>query len=98
MLPKQARLSAAEVREVLKSGRSLRAGALSIKYTKAAKAKAAVVVSTKVAKRAVDRNRLRRAGYRALAHLPPRIHAVLFIHEQSFDALAAASLCSKLSS
>lgn len=98
MLPKAKRLTSAEVRAVLKEGKPVRVGAVSARYTTATASKAAVVVSTKVAKKATDRNRLRRLGYQALTKLPPKLHMVVFI--QSKDAAPAdiAQLCSKLSS
>lgn len=97
MLPKRKRLSAREVREVLKRGKSLRAGAVSARYTEALSGKAAVVVSSKVAKGAVERNRLRRAGYRALGSPPPRKHVVFFIQNKTLDPQDIRSVCLKLS-
>ena len=49
MLSKTNRLSAFEVREIIKDGRSARTAALSAKFKAGSGAKAAVVVSTKVA-------------------------------------------------
>lgn len=98
MLPKRSRLTAAEVRATLKGGKSLREGAVSVKYSPAKNTKAAVVVSTKVAGSAVKRNALRRAGYQTLKGLLPKgLHAVFFIHTQQFDPRALTHLCSKLS-
>ena len=98
MLPKKARLTAAEVREILKSGRSVRSGALSAKYKTAFHSKAAVVVSIKVAKSAVERNRLRRAAYLALrTSLPKNVHAVFFLHKPVLVPQELNSLCLKLS-
>lgn len=103
MLRKKARLTSAEVREILKSGRSVRLGTLSAKFTKGSSAlpaqagKAAVVVSTKVAKNAALRNRLRRAAYLALrASLPENIHVVFFLHKPVLDPQELNSLCLKL--
>lgn len=98
MLPKTKRLTATEVREVLKLGSVVRAGAVSARYTKAPAAKAAVVVSKKVARLAVTRNRLRRLGYSALTTLPARTHLVVFIHNKEVTPADIAQLCSKLSS
>lgn len=98
MLPKTNRLSASEVCEILKTGRSARAGTLSAKYLRLPGARAAVVVSSKVAKTAVLRNRLRRAAYRALkGELPSDIHAVLFLHKPALDPEELKQLCLKLS-
>lgn len=67
MLPKQRRLVAAEVREVLRKGRSTRASFLSFKHLAGLfPLRVAVVVPKSVAKKATERNRIRRAVYRAL--------------------------------
>ncbi len=98
MLAKRSRLTSSEVRAILESGRSLRAQNLSVKYRKAADARAAVVVSKTVAKGAVARNRLRRAAYRTLQKTPlPRVHAVFFLHTTTFNPEALQTLCSQLS-
>ena len=104
MLPKTKRLTAQEVREVLKLGKPVRAGAVSARYTVGTAAlpeqasKAAVVVSTKVARSAVARNKLRRLGYAALTTLPARTHLVVFIQSKDVTPADIATLCSKLSS
>lgn len=98
MLSKRSRLTALEVREILKRGRSARLGALSVKYMHTTDAGAAVVVSSKVAKTAVLRNKLRRAAYRALrGALPKNIHAVFFLHSPALDPEELKTLCLKLS-
>ena len=67
MLPKQERLNAREVREVLKHGRSVRGEWLSVKFIKTDTAlRAAAVVQKSLARNATTRNRLRRAVYQAL--------------------------------
>ncbi len=97
MLNKKARLTSAEVREIIKNGRSVRLGTLSAKFTKEPSAKAAVVVSTKVAKNAVERNKLRRAAYLVLrASLPEGVHVVFFLHKPVLDKNELTSLCLKL--
>jgi ribonuclease P protein component len=99
MLAKHTRLTAAEVREILKSGRSARSGSLSAKYKVISPAKAAVVVSSKVAKSAVSRNRLRRKAYAILKEaLPKGVQSVFFLHKPAFDSTELIELCSKLSS
>ena len=67
MLPKHRRLTALQVREVLKEGYGRRATYLSMRL-QASKVplKGSAVASKKVAPGAVERNRLRRAVYRAL--------------------------------
>ncbi len=99
MLAKKARLTAAEVREILHSGQSVRVGNLSVKYlTTTAGSKAAVVVSSKVAKTAVTRNRLRRAAYQILrSTLPAGVRAVFFLQKPLVDKTELTLLCSKLS-
>lgn len=81
MLPKRRRLDVKEVAEVLKLGRSLSATHLSMKFlTKLTDFKVSVVAPKSLARKAILRNRLRRAVYRAIEPLPPlRGHAILFI-------------------
>jgi ribonuclease P protein component len=70
MLPARRRLSAREVREVIKKGRAARSASLSLKYLPApGPLRAAAVVSKSVVRGAVERNRVRRAVYRALQGL-----------------------------
>jgi RNase P protein component len=97
MLPKKARLTSAEVREVLKKGRSINVGSVSARYTSSTGSKAAVVVSSAVAPKAATRNALRRLGYSALARLPKGLHMVVFVRSATFDPKDISSLCSKLS-
>lgn len=98
MLAKRQRLTAAEVREILKSGRSARSATLSAKFLPGKGAKAAVVVSGKVAKTAVLRNKLRRAAYRTLrASAPKNTHVVFFLHAPALDPDELKALCLKLS-
>ncbi len=67
MLSREKRLRAAEVREIIRLGSVVRGTLLSARHRQGTHTlRAAVVVSKKLAKRAVDRNRLRRAMYRAL--------------------------------
>lgn len=97
MLKKTSRLSAVQVREVLKEGRSLRGAGVSAKYLPSSKGQAAVVVSKSTAKTAVLRNKLRRSAYAALTSLP-RARVVFFINTAKFDPNELQTLCSKLSS
>jgi ribonuclease P protein component len=98
MLSKRSRLTALEVREILKGGRSARLGTLSVKYIYNAGARAAVVVSSKVAKTAVLRNKLRRDAYRVLREaLPKNTNAVFFLHSPALDSEELKTLCLKLS-
>lgn len=98
MLPKKTRLTAEEVRAILKDGRPARSATLSAKYKVKSPAKAAVVVSSKVAKSAVDRNRLRRAAYAVLAgKLPKGLQVVFFLHKPVLNPIELTELCSKLS-
>ena len=89
MLPKHRRLTTAEVAQVLKSGRSKRATYISIKILQTETPFAvSVVVSKAVARKAVERNTLRRTIYRILNssiyhHLfdTRRGRAVLFVQK-----------------
>ena len=82
---------------MLKSGRTMRTGGVSVRYTKAAGSKAAVIVGTKVARKASQRNYLRRKGYAALTKLPQGIYMAVFIVARDFDPRDIIHLCSKLS-
>lgn len=92
MLPKRKRLSAIEVTEVLARGRSVSSGTLSLKYIDAKSPKISVVVAKSVARDATERNRVRRAAYRALAPLFPTkpISAVLFVRSIPENPLTPA--------
>jgi ribonuclease P protein component len=78
MLPKARRLTSEEVEEVLKKGTPLHTppqkgskSLVSAKFlAKGTVFKAVAIVPKTVAKRATERNRLRRAVYRAIASLP----------------------------
>lgn len=81
------------MREIIANGRPSRASLLSLKYSAGPKPlRAAVVVSKKVAKKAVERNRLRRAVYRALAPLTFKGDAVIFVQKIPKDPLTPAFL------
>ncbi len=98
MLPKKSRLTAREVRATLKEGKSVRKSSVSARFVPTAKAgKAAIVVSTKVARQATERNRLRRLGYAALPTPLPKGNLVLFIQTPDFKTADILSLCSILS-
>ena len=98
MLRKEKRLTAREVRDILKRGRAVRGEGVAARYTEGTGGKAAVVVSTKVARTAVVRNSLRRAAYRALQDsLPPKAHVVFFIQTKEFKPQELVALCLKLS-
>ncbi|MCX6819915.1 MAG: ribonuclease P protein component [Candidatus Adlerbacteria bacterium] len=89
MLPKRRRLSAAEVRNIITAGRSGRAGFLSVKHIPSTQQlRAAVVVSKKVARGAVERNRLRRAVYRALVPFLSTGDVVIFVQKVPTAPLA----------
>ncbi len=71
MFPKRSRLSAAEVKEVLAKGKSLKVGPYVGKYLEGRSLLGvAVIVSKKTAKKATERNTLRRKAYRELQTLP----------------------------
>ena len=85
MLRKSRRLTSAEVAEVLKLGKAASSGPIRIKYTPckpgAATSQFSVVVSKKIKKLAVDRNRLRRQMFAVLKNIKPPflVEAVVFI-------------------
>ena len=94
MLAKTRRLSALEVRQVLAKGTPARKGGVSMRaLAVATPGKAAMVVSSKVAKSATVRNRLRRKGYAALPDPLPRAHMVFFIQDPEFKTADILSLC-----
>lgn len=97
MLPKRQRLTAEEVRAVLKNGKSIRGRFISARYARGKDSKAAIVVSSKIERRAAHRNHLRRKGYGSLGSLPRGIHVVIFINKKEFDPEEISSICSKLS-
>ena len=97
MLAKGARLSAEQVREVIKKGRALRAAGVSLKFLPGSVGKASIVASSKVAKTATLRNALRRKGYAAVPVPLPHYHMVFFIQRATFDPADIAALCSQLS-
>jgi ribonuclease P protein component len=71
MLPKSLRLSAAEVKEVLAKGKSLKIGPFTAKYLDGrSPLGVAVIVSKKTAKKATERNSLRRKVYLEIEKLP----------------------------
>ncbi len=82
MLKKRKRLLSREVEIVLKSGRSSRSAHLQLKFVALDHPlRASAVVAKSVARKAVTRNSLRRALYRALAVTPTglRGNAVFFV-------------------
>lgn len=93
MLAKSRRLNASEVRDIIKKGTPRRAGHLAARVvTSEAPLRAAAVVSKKVAKGAVERNRLRRALYRALREVEGKGCAVIFVQKIPTQPLAPAFL------
>lgn len=99
MLPRSRKLSASEVREILRMGKPTRGSRLLAKYREAPLSKAAVVVSKKVAKSAVERNKIRRELYAALVSALPQGKQVVFTVTSGGTDLVAdiTTLCSKLS-
>lgn len=97
MLSKHNRLTAREVREILKRGKTLRAPSLVAKYVSGTPAKFAVVISKKVAKKATERNKIRRAIYGALSPDALTSHVVLLVGKNSPDFSSdIKAICSKL--
>jgi ribonuclease P protein component len=96
MLPKGARLSAHDVRMVIKNGRSIRTEGVSAKCLAGAPGMA-VVVSKKVAPKATERNRLRRLVYNALPSPLPSLRVVFFVMSKDLSPSQINTLCSQLS-
>lgn len=78
MLPKKERLSVRDIAS-LEKGRSIFGTYLSIRFSPAPLKKFSVSVSKKVAKRAVDRNRIRRRVYAALQSVKENIKKSVFV-------------------
>lgn len=82
MLPKRRRLAAQEVQEVLKRGSGGRSLHLSVKYLRSPSAlRTAAVVPKSVAKKATERNRLRRAVYHALVPFSGKGTMIIFVQK-----------------
>ncbi len=105
MLSKEKRLRAAEVCAVLAEGKSAREVYISAKYVQnKGFFRSAAVVSKKVARGAVERNRLRRSVYAALRQISPSSGgmAVFFVQKVpqknmvSLFAHDITRICSKL--
>ena len=85
MLPSSRRLTSAEVPLILKVGKGASFGPIRVKYTyrtgRVSTSRFAVVVSKKVLKKAVDRNRVRRRVYSAVsaATFPRPVDAVVLL-------------------
>ena len=94
MLPKRKRLRAQEVKDILAKGRPVRGVHLSMKFiTTTNSFRAAAVVPKSVARKAVERNRLRRALYRALGESgfgTKKISAIFFVRAVPKEKLAPA--------
>ena len=91
MLPKRRRLTAAEVREVIRKGRSQKANFMSFTYmASSSPMRVAVVVPKSVAKKATMRNRVRRAVYQALTGLPGTGTGVVLVRRIPSAPLSAA--------
>lgn len=67
MLPKTKRLTVAQFARVFATGTRIHTSYLTVVYVRAASFQASVVVGKKVAKRAVERNAIRRRLYGVLA-------------------------------
>lgn len=82
MLPKKGRLTAEQVKNVLAQGRSVRTPLLSAKHIRGeGPVRVSAVVPKKVAKGAVERNRIRRALYRALLSFDVQGASVVFVQK-----------------
>jgi ribonuclease P protein component len=89
MLKKRERLSRREVEQVLNKGKRVRGTLFSISVIGAQEMKCAVVVSKRVAKQAVLRNKIRRRVYATLGTLQDSIgntHVVVFCNPATSQA------------
>lgn len=80
MLKKKQRLSRSEFTNLLKRGKRLHGDHFSLLYTPAEETKCGLVVSKKIAKKAVERNKLRRKIYAVFGEnltVLPHLHCVL---------------------
>jgi ribonuclease P protein component len=91
MLPKKNRANKKEVTQIFQGGKSVFVGHLGVKYLKKvfSERKISFVVSKAVAKRATDRNLLKRRGYAVLEKhfkdLPPDFSAAFIFDKQSLE-------------
>ena len=81
----------------MRAGRPVRGAGISARYEAGTEPKAAVVVSKKVARGAVERARLRRLVYRSLPSPLPLVHMVLFVQSANIEPEAVIQICSRLS-
>lgn len=99
MLPKHKRLDKHLFDQVFSDAQTIRGRSCYIKYSdlKMESTRVSVVVSKKVARRAVARNRLRRKGYQALAQLHPHIRSglglIVFVNNPNITTDELAHEC-----
>ncbi|NOY35507.1 MAG: ribonuclease P protein component [bacterium] len=92
MLPKKHRINKEMFKKVFPSGRSVHSGLISLKITKGEEenARFAFVVSAKTAKKAVDRNKLKRRARHIAAKLLPSFKrgvTVIFFFKKGSEKL-----------
>jgi len=82
MLLKKKRVTKELFQTVLKSGNTLSGSFFIFRYIKQSTPQYAFVASKKIAKRAVDRNKLRRQGYNSLNSLPLKNYLGVFFYKK----------------
>jgi|688.fasta_scaffold2341001_1 ribonuclease P protein component len=89
MLSKKERVNKELFHKIFKSGGTIYSSLFSFKYLKNNENRHSFVVSKKISKKAVLRNKIRRQGYRALAQLPKNSYSGIFIfkNKASFDEI-----------
>lgn len=92
MLPKRQRLSRSEFAHLLRVGRRIHTSSCTLIYTPASTLKAGVVVSKKTARKATQRNLMRRRVYTILReHVPtlPPLHIAVLLKVSAATLLPA---------
>jgi ribonuclease P protein component len=94
MLPKNQRVERKPIKQIFEQGRFLNGSSLTLKFTrdpKAKKAKISFIAPKSVAKTAVERNSLRRKGYRAIkphmSSLPNDLSGVFIFKKKEINIL-----------
>ena len=82
MLSKKKRVTKELFQTVLKSGNTLSGSFFIFRYIKQNTPQYTFVASKKIAKRAVDRNKLRRQGYNALNSFPLKNYLGVFFYKK----------------
>ena len=88
MLPKKKRVTKELFQTVIKDGKTLSGSFFIFRYIKQQNPQYAFVVSKKIAKKAVDRNKLRRQGYNALSSYKLKDYLGVFFYKKEVKGVA----------